>query len=231
MSRTALSVTAAALAFAGGSIMAYASMQVTVKGDLVLHGSALTFVRSLLEVDTTIKKPTNFYELLQSIKYALDHDLLHREDFYTDEHIRRLSGADRIVWNERGALHQSVWGSEFGNLAPPVHAGNMTLEGMDFHLERKVAIPKVTAVSILLLLRNDSDPKTTFETVESVFGRNWQPDSYIPSPHAVYKPTIGKHGNERIRYEARHGPTMQKVVIQFNEKGNVYMARFEQESK
>ncbi len=45
---------------------------------------------SAKELYASVKKPTTRIELLKNIKFALDHELLLRDDFFTDENLMQI---------------------------------------------------------------------------------------------------------------------------------------------
>ena len=61
---------------------------------------------------STIRTPTTPVEILQNIKFAMDHRLLVRDDFYNDEFLLRLFGGKQINWFtfNQTLLHGSVSG-------------------------------------------------------------------------------------------------------------------------
>ena len=50
------------------------------------------------EVLAMINRPATITDLLQNIKFALEHDLLLQKDFYTDENLKRFFRTSKIEW-------------------------------------------------------------------------------------------------------------------------------------
>jgi hypothetical protein len=46
----------------------------------------------------TIDRPTTAIEALRNLKFALDHDLFLRDDFYSDDNLRKFFAAGKISW-------------------------------------------------------------------------------------------------------------------------------------
>lgn len=50
---------------------------------------------------TTVNRPTTAIEAWRNLKFALDNDLFLREDFYTDENLKKFFAATQISWQEK----------------------------------------------------------------------------------------------------------------------------------
>src|SRR5262249_48050817 len=49
------------------------------------------------ELYRSVKKPTTTLEILQNLKVVMDHDLLFREDFYTEDNLKQFFGGEKVV--------------------------------------------------------------------------------------------------------------------------------------
>jgi hypothetical protein len=65
-------------------------------------------VASVKELYAMVKKPTTPIEVLKNIKFAVDHELLIREDFYTDENLKRFIGGTRVKWGTNKPTSKSA---------------------------------------------------------------------------------------------------------------------------
>jgi hypothetical protein len=73
-------------------------------------------VVSAKELYAMVKKPTTPVELLKNIKFALDHELLLREDFYTDGTLKQFIGGTRVEWPYNRPTSKSAKVSGLGDL-------------------------------------------------------------------------------------------------------------------
>lgn len=52
------------------------------------------------ELMKTVRQPATTIEVLRNFKFALDNDLLLREEFYADDNLSRFFAANKISWHE-----------------------------------------------------------------------------------------------------------------------------------
>jgi len=161
---------------------------------------------------TKAKKPTTATELLANIKFAADHHLMLREDFYTHENLLRFFGGAQIRWTVFGegakstsisadsidstgfstgiTISRGVLGKSYGEHAGKIHASVRVQEG------------NLTA---------NIDKKAIF----GLFGENWKlSHPYMRAQHEVEAQIrdnpgvlphvwpLDSHGYETDRYES-----------------------------
>lgn len=174
----------------------------------------------------TIKQPKKLIQLLANLKRAFNNDLLLWRGFYTDDNIRRLSGASVIHWGERISTQQYVWSSGFDGMASKVRVGNNTFEGVNYSIAWWVSGADKCEMNAYISLMG-SNPDASFEKVEALLGTNWQNYPLFPYPAdgRGLPPPTDPHGNARIRYDLSSADVSRSIVLEFHADGTLYNAR------
>jgi formylglycine-generating enzyme required for sulfatase activity len=185
---------------------------------------------SVEELYSSVKQPTTPLELLQNIKVVLDHDLLLREDFYTENNLKRFFAGQKVVLRYGGSRGEnpSVSVSQFGSMVESVKSGGLVLEGIQFNFRRTVQSDNhVKAYLYFAVLTSD----ISFANVEQVFGTAWKYD--YRSPHrrqAPPSPTLPQ-GNARISYTVDHAAAKGRVDMEFHADATLYVAEIVEERR
>jgi len=183
------------------------------------------------KIHQKIKRPSTVLELLTNLKVALDQNLLLREDFYTQENLKKISGGDKVFWIGKTPTRQQAGITEFGGMLRPVRVGNNTFEGVSYSVGRDVLdSEKIQANAHLSFMA--SNPDVTFEQIEDVFGKGWQRFPFFPPPTGrKFEPPTHPPGNDRIRYDFDSGHVGRSIVMEFHEDGTLYNITFSEETK
>lgn len=186
------------------------------------------------ELMRKVKKPTNPTELLKNIKYAIDNELLIREDFYTDDNLKKLYGGERVVWKKNEPVDKLVRVVELGGIFERAKK----LQNIGIGMTRQKLDDKRVVNNNGKLLgnvgfSNPEDPRFNVDEVMGVFGakmqivnpyeKNTQPVPLLATTH--------KLGNKELTYK-NYGQTS-KTIITFLVRGDgtVKFSEFIQEEK
>ena len=140
-----------------------------------------------------ISKPATVTDLLQNIKFALDHDLLLQKDFYSDENLKRFFDTPQIKWARNEPLIKSGMLFAFDN--PP-------LKRIDDLPDRSMYQHSEVDISMVLQDRNGklnasgkmigiitAACRCPVEIAENVFGT----DMEVTNPYAGDSPAHSRH--------------------------------------
>ena len=170
---------------------------------------------------TTVNRPTTAIEAWRNLKFALDNDLFLREDFYTDENLKKFFAATQISWQENHPTRTT------GFLLSPYL--EISLIRGTFDDEWKVDANGK---------RRGGGTVTTDATADlitAVFGKPMKvtnPYAEERPPH--FTPLIRKthqFGNQLIEYHFDHARTAASLSFLFNGDGTVKGCGFENAEK
>jgi hypothetical protein len=171
----------------------------------IVESAARSGVQSAMETMVMVKMPATPFELLENVKIALDQGLLLREDFYTDENLKRFSGGTKV---RRSAGGQDVGPkyifcsvTEFGAMVEPRIVGNIVIPGISVGFRRTILEDGRVAGSVSVRLQQGV-PSLSFDEVTKLFGPHWTYSKDILSPHMRMESPRKPHGNARIEYRA-----------------------------
>ena len=177
---------------------------------------------------STIRTPTTPVEILQNIKFAMDHRLLVRDDFYTDEFLLRLFGGKYIHWFINNSIRQEGSVRGFEEMFEPHNVGNgIVLPGINIIFRKNIRENGTIRTRIEMSMRRENN--ADFESVEKIFGTHWTPSKIIPSPHITYLPPTRQHGNQRMDYEKRNSNLVDLINMEFTPDATLGMAQFIEE--
>ena len=131
-----------------------------------------------------VTRPSTPIELLQNIKIVMEHDLLSREDFYTDENLRQYFGWEKVRWGKNGPRLKYGSSPMGPNVVP--RAGN-PYKDFDFQYQRIDKNAKQSddgKVRGSVGMATGHDIRLTAEVVQMVFGK----DMVVSNPYANDNP-------------------------------------------
>jgi hypothetical protein len=159
----------------------------------------------------TIDRPTTAVEVWRNLKFALDNDLFLRDEFYTDENLRRFFAATQITWQENLPTRTS------GRLFSPyldifLIRGTFDEKGNDAANGKKRGGGTISA-------------DVTADLVIEVFGKPMK----VTNPYAeegpehpsALMPKTHHLGNLSIEYSFDHQRTTASLSCRFNGDGTV----------
>ena len=173
--------------------------------------------------------PSSVLRILENVKFALEHDFLLREDFYTDDNLKAFFGGTRIVWPLWSATTRSALISGFDQIVPPLRDGSNLIPGIDLSAARWVQPDGKLRARIAVTVKR---PAVTFEQIENLFGMQWQDYPDVPAPpHKQFRPPTHPKGNNRIRYAIDRNGVSTSVTIEFAADGSLREADFSEERR
>jgi hypothetical protein len=163
-------------------------------------------------------------DLLVNVREATLSGLILREDFYTEDNLKRVIGGSAVKLG-RVAMDESVLiGADVGGFPPwpgmrPAANANLTLRVSRYKGYLSDGRP-VAFVSI----RNDEAPDLKFEAIERVFGKNWVKAVDVPivPPHGpISSPPPATHpmGYETVTFQLGRPGLDRKVEVRFERDG------------
>lgn len=186
-------------------------------------------VLSTAEMKALVQVPQNFESLLGNIKKALDHALLLRADFYTDDVLRHYFGGRTVSWSPTDGADKK-WGQigDFGPIVTPITVQGVRTGGLAFYFYKELQ-PGGTCISTLSLTVS-GETTTDFEAVGRILGAGWEHGPIRPlSPDYGYHPRTRPHGNDLIEYSIRDGLVNWQASFEFAPDAMIKNANFTQE--
>jgi hypothetical protein len=162
--------------------------------------------------------PSNASALVSNLLYITEHDLSLRDDFYTDESLRRLMGA-RHITGDRSQVDVSVLVSDLRSMHKPVAQGDHSLPGGSLLLRRGSK-----GNSSILLQVNDPMVRPRYEIVDRIFEGRWLsvPPPGIPSPHSHQIYPTGPHGLAHMVLQTRTSLANTTIDADFDPDGKLH---------
>ena len=178
---------------------------------------------STKEIYAMVKKPTMPIELLQNIKFALDHQLLQNEDFYTDENMKSFLGGRKVFWEKDD--HTEKRGG-FVGLDQMVKTERKFNDGISFSFDRKIKENGQVQIELELIIFGEHP--ANFDAVEKIFGTDWHyPRNRMVRGHGEVIPSATQpHGNAHIEYLAGAGDRQFLIETEFDHNASLSTARF-----
>ncbi|MCE1227256.1 MAG: hypothetical protein LWW87_12355 [Geobacteraceae bacterium] len=172
-----------------------------------------TFVKSAAKLMKAVSKPKNPKQLLQNMKFAIKNDLLIRDDFYTDENLKKLFGGNRVKWldNKQNNKHAEIlnFAGLFEN-AEKYKGGGMHIYWEK--LDSNKAISDTGKVHVRVSINTFGDSRFRAEVVENVFGTKMQVKNlYKDNDPSPLSPGNHRLGNKVISYTFSN-PTLKSSI-------------------
>jgi hypothetical protein len=176
------------------------------------------------EIYSRIAKPADAISLLQNVKFAVDRDLLLREDFYVDSVLERFFGGSRIIWQHYPTWKK--WGeiSEFGFLTEESRSNTRTWDGLGIRFGWSATDPG--RAKSLLSINFTSVRSPTANDVQRVFGTQWRDEEIETSPHRAFKAPTHPLGNRSISYIYESATIKRTARFNFAFDGSTEIADF-----
>lgn len=148
-----------------------------------------------------IVTPVTLIDLFRNFKIAMDGDLLLRDDFYTEDNLRRFSGGKRIVWgrgppNARGDI------ADFGSMVKDAQYDGRTWAGLGIQFSQNFNEDRVAVTGWLLTIGYPNS--VSFSEIEAIFGTSWENRTLLVTPPHGPPPLpaiIYKSGSASLRRE------------------------------
>jgi hypothetical protein len=165
---------------------------------------------------TTVNRPTTAIEAWRNLKFALDNDLFLREDFYTDENLKKFFAATQISWRE--------------NL-PTRTTGRLFSPYLEIFLIRGTFDEKGNAdVNARRRGGGTIGTDATADLVIAVFGKPMKVTNpygaEAPEHPTALTPKTHEFGNLSIEYNFDHARTTASLRCLFTGSGTVWVCGF-----
>jgi hypothetical protein len=167
-----------------------------------------------------ITPPMRGVHLLDNLDFALQHNVVLRQDFYTPENISRFFGAHTAIHRE---LDGTIWASwtvrptaqELAKLEP----GGWRYAAWQYWVRSRRDRSGKQSGEITITCNFAAYNAPTFEDVETVFGSQWRNGRLegIP-PHPPPLPS-GRHGNAYIIYDLDTATLQRSIEVRFRADG------------
>ncbi|WP_175693756.1 hypothetical protein [Burkholderia ambifaria] len=176
------------------------------------------------EATKMISRPKTPIEFVRNLKVIFDHDLLLRDDFYTDASLKNAfnledTGVIRTD-EEKGDRRISVISSHFLSIFPWVKIPGRD----DFMPSAQLVGGKTTHQSGAVTAgvnfgMREGGPN--FDETKRIFGGNFVFLMPEPSPHGGPPAATAPHGNETWKYQRIDGKAERNITISFNPSGEL----------
>jgi hypothetical protein len=156
---------------------------------------------SMSSLYAQVRKPVTEEEFFKNVKFALDHGLLLRKDFYTKENMYRFFAAVKVA---NGAEHDNdhstrFWAiaADFDGIFPRLKPDEAPVPSPDVRISTGVTVDVSGKMEGRFhLVKQRKGP--TFDRIKEIFGGEFSIDRSIP--HQPPPPPTGPHANEWWRY-------------------------------
>jgi hypothetical protein len=175
------------------------------------------------EMVSMIKKPTTAIELVENIKYMLDHHFLLDNEFYNDDTLKHFFGGEKIQWHKNDPQKMSLQVLEFGEMFEPQRLNGKTYEGITLNIDRVIHDDGTIDADVRLF--NHSVTRLGFDEMKKIFGAGWRP-YLIPSPHSIPLSPTRNNGNADIIYENKDVNSKRAIDLKFDPDANLEYASF-----
>ena len=166
------------------------------------------------ELMKMIKKPTSPKELLKNLKFAIENELLVRDDFYTDENLKKLFGGNRVKWLDNKKNNKSAVILNFIGLFE--NAEKYRGDGVEVYWEKldsNKAISDTGKAHVRVNISTFGDSRFRAEVVEKVFGTKMQVKNlYKDNDPTPLSQGNHRHGNKGMHYTFS-SPTMKSLFV------------------
>ncbi len=205
-----------------------------------------------------IRKPTSPKELLQNIKFAVDNDLLLRDDLYTDDNLKMLLGGRRVIWDNYRHLYtlpnmHSMYDKSLDMHAKVTDMADVYLSGRQYrgmgcsvyhgiyesvYNAKKGRFDTIESKKFGVLA--GAPPRESpflVDFVDELFGSNREVEDIVVEPGNPHHPApalpkpIHKLGNKLIKYTFDKPASKVTISFQIYHDGVVKSYYFKQQEK
>lgn len=172
------------------------------------------------EKSQIISRPKLAVEFARNLKYIFDHDLLLRDDFYSEDNLKIIFNLSEIKINkdDKGIY---ILSSDFVGIFPkkegPKSFGG-SIASASF-VGNKIKDSSGSIVAGLNFGMKEGGPN--FEETQRIFGKKLVLVYQVPSPHGAPLSATAAHGNESWRYGHCDGVVKKMINLGFNSNGEL----------
>jgi hypothetical protein len=162
-----------------------------------------------------IKSPQDGIDLLRNLKFALDHDIVLRRDFFAPENLARFFGVRPLTLRNPAGDIRAFW-----SLKPAAHELRRLAPSVAQHAQWQYSIGLLVSSDgkkagwISVSCNYPSSDAPTFEDVEQEFGTDWQDIWELPQ-HGPPPPRTAPRGNTLIQYTFDRPTVYRKLIASF----------------
>lgn len=182
-----------------------------------------------------VKMPTTPIELLKNLQFALNSEMLLREDFYTEENLRKLTGGTKFGWHSTGKVGANFIDIEvFGLDQIPRYKPYDPASPNFINLRFKGTKQENGKLSISVSTRFEfGDPRVSYSEIEKLFDTQWQAlEKPRWSSNRTYREPTEPHGNQKWGYVINRSESVEeRVDIDFGPSAIAESIFFKQEQK
>jgi len=174
----------------------------------------------------TVKKPALALELMENIKFAFDRKLFLDADFYTDDNLKLLFGAEEIQWLQKDARNMSISVHGFGKMFQPYKTKWGDSEGIDLKIGWVILADGRTMGSVSLI--NHSVTRMDSDALKKIFGPDYVLSRY---PILAEGPNLNAPPEPKrdINYKIKDGQVTGHMYFRIGQDENLIYAFFSEE--
>jgi hypothetical protein len=169
---------------------------------------------STQEIVSGITTPKSPIELLKNIQIATNLHLVSREDFYTEQNLKKFFGGENTRWRKKANGILLVDILNFHEIAPPRVDVAGGFDSVDLYVARTVEKHgEIEGKLSLSVMRAGIFP--SLGDIEGIFGLTWSEDRSGLDPHRVQSPS------NRIIYEKSDREVRSTESLEFGTDGSI----------
>jgi hypothetical protein len=177
-----------------------------------------------MEVTQMISRPKLPVEIVINLKYIFDHDLLLKDDFYSEARVEEIFSADAVqaINSEEDAEKRiSVSATRFDAVFPRTTADD--LSGEAIKSATLWAGKTLHASGLVTAGLNFSMEKggPSFSESQRIFGGHFELVPSRPFMHGGPLPATAQHGNEAWKRRSVTGELSRDITLGFNQAGEL----------
>lgn len=173
-----------------------------------------------------LRTPHNSIEMLRNIKICLDNNSLIQAKVLTTDNLKRIFGAQRIVWDARNTANiVMIEAVDLARVVPDVHVGNIKMDGVGISIKKSINSNGKIKTELFLLFRNKAEA-LPYDTVMQVFNSSFTRTTPLPSPHRVLGNPVDANSNAEFTYTTETGAIKEIVILSFGANSTLSEATF-----
>jgi len=186
----------------------------TVASAQEISSSKPTSGKSVAKLMKAVNKPKSPKQFLQNMKFAIKNGLLLRDDFYTDENLKKLFGGNRVNWLDKKQNNKHAEIKSFIGLFE--NAEKYRGDGIYLYwekLDNNKIISDTGKVHVRVNISTFGDSRFRAELVEKVFGTKMQVENlYKDNDPSPLSPGNHRLGNKSMHYTFS-SPTLKSLFV------------------
>jgi hypothetical protein len=216
------------------NIKGLVSLPFMIAGMAALNGQISVWAAEPAKVEmlVMIRKPATPKELLENIKWGMEQNVFLREDFYTEQNIRRVLGDYPFRWEANDPKRKYLTIETNAQPLPSSDPNHRCILGavLSWGIKSGGGPAPLAKLQIGVALKHDDPSCVSFsaDLIQDLFGKPTKVESIFPPgrppPHGrvwVPGPTVHPLGNTDIEYVLGGGAVSKRMTFEIRGNGVV----------